>query len=156
MSSGVLRPRPDDFWTTYVDIGKPGCEAYYRAHWKTVDRWVEECGKVRLRAARAEEVARRRQAKKKPAKPASPLIDKNPPDRWDMHAACEYLRDKVTVVGINERGEYFVGAKVMLASDILTLALARGMDEWYIEQHMLKMLSLFDGVDEWVLDRELS
>ena len=155
MSSGVLRPRPDDFWTTYVDIGKPGCEAYYRAHGKTVDRWVAEVGKVELRAARADEVARRRAARRKPVEPPSPRVDTVKVDHNDFQAACQYLRNKTTFVGINERGEYFVNERIMLPSEILTMALAQGMDEWYIEADMFKRFDIEHGTDEWVLDREL-
>lgn len=155
MSSGVLRPRPSDFWTVYIDIGKPGCEGHYRAHWKTVDRWVEECGKVELRAARANEVKRRREAKRKPLPPTEPRVDPSPPDPDDLKAACHYLRGPATYVGVNERGEYFVNGKIMLPSEILTLALAKGMDEWYIEADIMARLALNDDVDEFVLDREL-
>lgn len=136
-----------------MDVGKPGCEAHYRAHWKTVDRWVEECGKVELRAARAEEVARRRDAKRKPDKPQG--IDLGPKvDKDDLHAACHYLRDKTTLVGIRANGRYFVGRQDMTGAEVLQLALARGMDEWYIERDIMARLDL-ECVDEFVLDREL-
>lgn len=160
MSSGVVRPRPSDFWSVYVDVGKPGCEAHYRAHWKTVDRWVEEVGKNKLRAARAEKVAERR-AKRNAAKVEAPkpLTDPCPPDPDDLMAAVRYLQSNANGgwrVGIAEDGRYFVGRNIVFGSEVVERALAKGMDEWYVERDMMNRLSLEAGTDEFVLDRELN
>ena len=156
MSGSALRPRPDDFWSTYVDIGKPGCEAYYRAHWKTVDRWVDEVGKAELRAARADEVRRRREEKKQKAAIGrrDPVVDDSPPDPDDLKAACHYLRGPTTYVGVNERGEYFVNSKIMLPSEIVAMALAQGMDEWYVECDIYSRIASEEGIDFWLIEKE--
>lgn len=49
-----LRPCPADFEATFIAIGRLACEEHYGTRRKTVDRWLEECGKPRLIAARAD------------------------------------------------------------------------------------------------------
>jgi hypothetical protein len=49
----LYRPVPRDFEETFVRIGWGEIESHYRAHAKTIAKWLEVCGRDRLRAARA-------------------------------------------------------------------------------------------------------
>ena len=148
-----FRAKPTDFRSTYIEVGKPGCEAHYRAHWKTVDRWVEEEGKAELRAARKAYVKAGLKTKPKPV-----AIETGPEvDPEDLHAACQYLRERTNggwTVGRRDDGRYFVGAASLTGAEVLERALAKGMDSWYVEADMMKRLALSDGVDQWVIDGE--
>jgi hypothetical protein len=55
-----LRRCPDDFSVIFVEQGRVGCEAWYRARRDTVTRWMVEQGKERLIKARAAFVAHQR------------------------------------------------------------------------------------------------
>src|SRR5690242_19228672 len=55
-----LRKCPDDFDVIFVEQGRLGCEAWYRARRDTVTRWLEERGKVKLIRKRADFVAHQR------------------------------------------------------------------------------------------------
>lgn len=155
MTGFKMRPKPDDFRARYVELGKVGVGEYFGAHWKTVDRWVEEEGKDGLRAERAEWVAEQRP--RKPARVDAPVDLGRPCDPDDLAAACQYLRERQGGgwrVGLRDDNRYFVGGRTMRACDVLDMALARGMDEFYVERDMFKRIDLHLGVDEWVLERE--
>jgi hypothetical protein len=53
---------PDDFDVIFVEQGRLGCEAWYRARRDTITRWLTERGKARLIKARADYVAHQRAA----------------------------------------------------------------------------------------------
>lgn len=46
------RPMPKDFEETFIRVGWEGIGAEYRAHTRTICRWIKECGEDRLREAR--------------------------------------------------------------------------------------------------------
>lgn len=54
------RAVPADFDVIFVEQGRVGCEAWYRARRDTVTRWLEQRGKKRLIKARAAYVAHQR------------------------------------------------------------------------------------------------
>lgn len=47
------RPTPRDFADIYVAHGVNGAKAHFRAHWRTVVRWIDEGG-IDLRRRRIE------------------------------------------------------------------------------------------------------
>jgi hypothetical protein len=52
----LYRPVPHDFPRKFVELGWGGIEKFYRAHAKTIRRWMDICGYDGLRLARAEYV----------------------------------------------------------------------------------------------------
>lgn len=155
MTGFKLRPKPDDFRATYIRLGKPAVIEHYRAHWKTIKRWVEEEGKDELRKARAEYVAAQRTVRVLPG--TAPRVDAVKVDPDDVSAACQYLRENRNGgwrVGLRDDGSYFVGTRNLVGSEVVSLAIAKGMDEWYVENDIRKRIALGDGIDEWVLDPE--
>lgn len=157
MSGATTRPKPDDFWTTYVEIGMTGCQEYYHAHRLTVRAWCVEEGLEAIRAARSAYVAEQKAkalAKRRKPRPSVPRIDPCPPDPCDLRAACQYLREKrggSWCVGLRDDGNYFVGTNNLVGSEVVAMALDRGLDEWYIEADMMKNMREHEGVDQWVL-----
>lgn len=54
--TGMVRPYrqlPDDFREKFVELGWAGIAAHYRAHDRTIARWIEEAGGEELRAERS-------------------------------------------------------------------------------------------------------
>lgn len=51
---------PEDFDVIFVEQGRDGCEGWYRASRRTVNRWLAERGKERLIRARADYVSHQR------------------------------------------------------------------------------------------------
>lgn len=47
------RPCPADFRERYIELGWHYVDAHYRAHWRTIARWIDETGRLELKAARA-------------------------------------------------------------------------------------------------------
>lgn len=47
------RPCPIDFREKYIELGWHYVDAHYRAHWRTIARWIDETGRLELKAARA-------------------------------------------------------------------------------------------------------
>lgn len=156
MTLTTTRPRPDDFVTTYIEIGMDGCQEYYRAHRVTVRAWCVEVGLEEIRAARADYVAQERakRAQAKRPKVRKVRVDPCPPDPYDLRAACAYLRENRNGgwrVGLRDDGNYFVGTKELVGSEVVAMALVKGMDEWYVERDAMKNMREHEGVDEWVL-----
>jgi hypothetical protein len=154
---GVLRPRPSDFWTTYVEVGRVGCIEHYRTHRTVVERWADEVGKVELRKARADYVAEQKQ-RAKPQEREVCHVAAQDFDPDECSAACQYLRENRNGgwrVGAREDGRYFVGTAVMGGAEVIERAKSKGMDEWYVEADMFKRLDMHVGVDEWVLEKEV-
>ena len=53
----LYRPVPDDFPDVFVRVGWLGIEQHYRAHAKTIKRWLQMCGEEALKEQRARYVA---------------------------------------------------------------------------------------------------
>lgn len=53
------RPCPPDFRERYIEMGWHVVDAHYRAHWATIARWIDECGRQELKEARAAYVSER-------------------------------------------------------------------------------------------------
>ena len=54
--TGTIRPRrpcPRDFRETYIRLGWDGIVEHYRANWRCIRRWINECGRDELKKARA-------------------------------------------------------------------------------------------------------
>lgn len=144
----MSRERPSDFWTTYVEIGRDATCEYYRCHKTLVMQWVRECPGIK--EARAEYLASLK-PKRKP-KPKPVRIEDHDSD--DLHAACAWFREPRNggwVCGVRPDGLAYRGSRVMQPVEFIALALAKGMDEWYVEADIMKRLAQHEGVDEWVL-----
>lgn len=48
------RPCPPDFREMFIELGWDEIEWHYCTNWRCIRRWVEECGRAELKAARAE------------------------------------------------------------------------------------------------------
>ena len=53
-----MRPCPGDFAERFEELGWEGIEEHYRTNWRVIRRWIDECGRDELRAARADHVKR--------------------------------------------------------------------------------------------------
>lgn len=53
------RQRPPDFRERYIELGWHVVDEHYRAHWRTIARWIDETGRSELKAARAAYVKRK-------------------------------------------------------------------------------------------------
>ena len=58
------RPCPANFEQVLIAHGRDGAEHVFRAGRPRINKWLDECGKARLIAARAAYVAERRKAKR--------------------------------------------------------------------------------------------
>lgn len=147
----MSRERPSDFWGTYVDLGRDATCEYYRCHKSLVVKWVKECPGIR--EARAAYLAERKaRESRKPAKPKPVVIQ--PHDADDLHAACAWFQDARNggwVCAVREDGMAYRGSRVMQPTELIQLAIDKGMDEWYVEADMMRRVAMHDGVDEWVL-----
>jgi len=52
------RPCPRDFRDRYIELGWESIQEHYRAGWPVIARWIDECGRDELKAARSEYVIR--------------------------------------------------------------------------------------------------
>lgn len=52
------RPCPHDFRETYVRLGWGEIMEHYRANWRCISRWIDECGRAELKRERSEYVQR--------------------------------------------------------------------------------------------------
>jgi len=55
---------PDDFELVFVQIGRHLCPEWYGVNMRSIDRWLDECGRDRLRLARREFVIARDEARR--------------------------------------------------------------------------------------------
>lgn len=60
----LYRPVPHDFPAAFIRLGWSEIKAHYRAHARTIVRWLEVCGRKELIARRAEFVRKQRERKK--------------------------------------------------------------------------------------------
>jgi hypothetical protein len=51
-AKGRLRPCPPDFAAAFPYLGLKGCRRRYRADWRQIYRWLDECGREKLIDAR--------------------------------------------------------------------------------------------------------
>lgn len=146
-----LRPCPDDFDVIFVEQGRLGCEAWYRAARTTIDRWLKERGKKRLIKARAAYVAHQRKTGEwitrqtrmvthreiGAATPARSVRDRRVVSFTLARHAAQHLRiirNGGFVVSPSSSGDWFVGSKRMSAAQMVDLAKAKGFDWRHIDE----------------------
>jgi len=140
-----LRQCPEDFDVIFVEQGRDGCESWYRASRKTVNRWMSERGAKRLIGARAAYVAHQR-ANGAWITRSTRLVEvrspKRPPrlqavrDRRKINPtvarhAAQYLRisrNDGRIVSQAPNGDWWVGSKRLSAAQMLDLATSKGFD----------------------------
>jgi hypothetical protein len=139
------RSCPDDFEVIFVEQGREGCEAWYRARKTTITRWLEERGKERLIAARRDYVAHQRGAgewitrqtrmvvhKDVRAKPKSaPVRDRRRVSFTLARHAAQHLRIVRSggfIVSPTGDGDWWVGTRRMSAAQLVDLAVGKGFD----------------------------
>lgn len=139
-----LRKCPDDFDVIFVEQGRLGCEAWYRARRSTVDRWLRERGKQRLINERAAYVSSQRKAGNWLTRSSSLVeIRKVKPKRTDAirdrrrvnptlarHAA-QYIRiarNGGFIVSMANNGDWRVGTRSLSAAQLLDFAVSKGFD----------------------------
>lgn len=145
------RAKPADFFSTYTEIGRDASCDYYRAHKTLINEWVGQSPGIK--EARQAYVLEQR-AKSVRKKPVVAKVEIAPHDPDDLHAACAYFREPRNgswVCGVREDGLAYRGTRIMQPVDMISLALDKGMDEWYVEADIMKRIASHEGVDEWVL-----
>lgn len=141
-----LRKCPDDFDVIFVEQGRLGCEAWYRARRDTITRWMVEKGKDRLIKARAAYVAHQRangQWLTRSSKMVETRIVSRAPARTQptrdrrkvsptvaRHAAqwLRVIRNGGFIVSMAQNGDWRVGTKLLSAAQLLDLAVSKGFD----------------------------
>lgn len=155
MATGVLRdglkgrppPRqcPDDFDVMFVEQGRDGCEAWYRARKTTITRWLIERGKEDLIARRAAYVKHLRSQGKWLTR-STRLVETRRPKAREFREtirdrrkvsytlarhAAQYLRivrNGGIVVSQAPNGNWRVGTRQMSAAQMLDFAVSKGFD----------------------------
>jgi hypothetical protein len=137
-----LRRCPDDFSVIFVEQGRVGCEAWYRARRDTVTRWMVEQGKERLIKARAAFVAHQRangnwMTRQTPLVThhevrkvtlASPIRDRRRVNLIMARHAAQHLRivrNGGFIVSPTPDGNWWVGSRRMSPAQMLDLAMSR-------------------------------
>jgi hypothetical protein len=136
---------PDDFDVIFVEQGREGCEAWYRARKTTITRWLVERGKARLIKARADYVAHQRAAGQWITR-STRLVQTRPTgctprlqairDRRKVnpvvarHAAqfLRIMRNGGFIISPAQNGDWWVGSKRLSAAQMVDLAKAKGFD----------------------------
>jgi hypothetical protein len=140
-----LRKCPDDFEVMFVEQGRDGCEGWYRASRKTVNRWMNERGAKRLIDARAAYVAHQRAngqwitrstrlvetrvAKRSPRLQA--IRDRRKINPTVARHAAQFLRTVRNggwIISPTSEGDWWVGSKRLSAAQMLDLAIGKGFD----------------------------
>jgi hypothetical protein len=130
----------------FVEQGRVGCEAWYRARRDTVTRWLVERGKTRLIEARAAFVAHLRangqwitrstrlvEVRATGQTPRLQAIrDRRKINPTLARHAAQFLR--VTrhggyIVSMAQSGDWWVGSRRLSAAQMLDLARAKGFDD---------------------------
>lgn len=140
-----LRKCPDDFDVIFIEVGRLGCETWYRARRSTINRWLTERGKERLIKLRSEYVRHQRaqgnwltrsscmvEHRATGAVPRSSAIR----DRREVsitlarHAAqhLRVIRNGGFIVSPTPQGDWWVGSRRMSAGQMVKLACAKGFD----------------------------
>jgi hypothetical protein len=151
------RRRPDDFEVIFVEQGRIGCEAWYRARRTTIDRWLDECGKDKLIKARAAYVAHQRAAGQWITR-STRLIENRPTGRTPRlqairdrrlinptvarHAAqfLRIMRHGGFIISQAQNGDWWVGSKRLSAAQMVDLARSKGFDV-----HLANLQAMRDG-----------
>lgn len=139
-----LRKCPDDFEVIFVEQGRVGCEAWYRARRSTVDRWLTKCGKVKLIERRAAYVSHQRAAGNwltrssslvkttvRKAERVVTIRDRRKVSFTLARHAAQFLRTMRNggwIVSPTPHGDWWVGSKRLSAAQMLELACGRGFD----------------------------
>jgi hypothetical protein len=140
-----LRKCPDDFEVIFVEQGRLGCEAWYRARRDTITRWLVECGKKRLIEARAAFVAHQRANGQwltrssrmvetrivSKDRRTQPVRDRRKISPTVARHAAQYLRvirNGGFIVSMVHTGDWRVGTKLVSAAQLLDLAISKGFD----------------------------
>lgn len=141
-----LRNVPDDFDVIFVEIGRQGCEAWYRAHKRTVTRWLIERGKAKLIKARAAFVKHQRSQGKwltrstcmvqhratGLATHAQPVRDRRMVSGILARHAAQHLRiirHGGFIVSQATNGDWRVGTRSLSAAQLVDLASSKGFDQ---------------------------
>lgn len=140
-----LRKCPDDFDIMFVEQGRLGCEAWYRASRMTVNRWMTERGAQKLIDKRAAYVAHLRakgewmtRSTRLVVVRAAPSINRSQPVRdrrkvsftLTRHAA-QYLRINRNggwIVSPTPQGDWWIGSRRYSAAQLVDLACSKGFD----------------------------
>jgi hypothetical protein len=151
------RRRPEDFEVIFVEQGRIGCEAWYRARRTTVDRWLEECGKAKLIKRRAEYVAHQRAAGQWMTR-STRLVENRPTGRTPRlmairdrrkidpvvarHAAqfLRVVRHGGFIISMAQSGDWWVGSKRLSAAQMVDLAVSKGFN-----LHLANLQAARDG-----------
>jgi len=141
-----LRKCPDDFDVIYVEQGRLGCEAWYRAHKRTVTRWLIERGKARLIKARAAFVKHQRSQGKWLTRSTcmvqhrvtglaaltQPVRDRRMVSGTLARHAAQHLRIARFggfIVSPSSNGDWRVGTRSLSAAQMVGLACSKGFDQ---------------------------
>jgi hypothetical protein len=140
-----LRPCPDDFEVIFVEQGRLGCEAWYRASRMTVNRWMKEHGEAQLIQQRAEYVAHQRahgqwitrqtrmveHREVRNAAKRMPIRDRRRIHPTLARQAARHLRivrNGGFIVSPAGSDEWWVGSRRMSAAQMVDLAESKGFD----------------------------
>lgn len=140
-----LRSCPDDFDVMFVEQGRDGCEAWYRASRKTVNRWMAERGANRLIDDRAKYVAHQRangawitrstrlvETRVIAQTPRLQAIrDRRKVNPTVARHAAQFLRTVRNggwIISPTPEGDWWVGSKRLSAAQMLDLAVSKGFD----------------------------
>lgn len=139
-----LRACPADFDVIFVEQGRLGCEAWYRASRTTVNRWMAERGHKRLIEARAAFVAHQRargewmtrstrlvEVRVRKTQGLQAVRDRrfvNP--NLARHAAqhLRIIRNGGFIVSPTPQGDWWVGSRRLSAAQMVDLACSKGFD----------------------------
>lgn len=140
-----LRKCPDDFQVIFIEQGRLGCEAWYRARRSTVSRWLFEQGKDRLIKLRSEYVRHQRSLgnwltrsscmtehrETKPAARSQSVADRRSVSFTLARHAAQHIRiiryGGFTVSQANN-GDWWVGSRRMSAAQLVDFACSKGFD----------------------------
>jgi hypothetical protein len=140
-----LRQCPEDFDIMFVEQGRLGCEAWYRARRDTITRWLVERGKKRLIEARAAFVAHQRANGQwltrssrmvetrivSKGRRTQPVRDRRKVSPTVARHAAQYLRvirNGGFIVSMTSTGDWRVGTRLVSAAQLLDLAISKGFD----------------------------
>ena len=134
-----LRPCPNDFEQQFICLGRPACVEHYGTWRKTVDRWLEECGKERLIELRAAHVRQqriearigKRKAAQVRALEVQTLAALAIPDPLVAALAADYLRRVCNGgwhVSRTQHGDWWVGTVCRSPASLVAMAERHGFD----------------------------
>lgn len=132
-------PLPADFEAVFIRIGRVACEEHYGEGRRRITHWLEECGKDRLIAERAEFVRQRDHEERQQRlsltdmarilSRALPVEDTRIVSDELAAAAAHHLRIKCNggfFVSPTGAGDWWVGLRRRSSADLVDMAKARG------------------------------